>query len=41
MDTALIEKAMTEKSKCIWPIHLYGQCVNMKSVNDIAGAYGL
>jgi dTDP-3-amino-2,3,6-trideoxy-4-keto-D-glucose/dTDP-3-amino-3,4,6-trideoxy-alpha-D-glucose/dTDP-2,6-dideoxy-D-kanosamine transaminase len=41
MDTTLIEKAITEKTKCILPVHLYGQCVNMKSVNDIARVYGL
>lgn len=41
MDTTLIEKAITKKTKCILPVHLYGQCVNMKSVNNIASAYSL
>ncbi|MBI4707812.1 MAG: DegT/DnrJ/EryC1/StrS family aminotransferase [Candidatus Omnitrophica bacterium] len=41
MDTTLIETVITEKTKCILPVHLYGQCVDMKSVNDIASAYGL
>ncbi|MBI5741724.1 MAG: DegT/DnrJ/EryC1/StrS family aminotransferase [Nitrospirae bacterium] len=41
MDTSLIEKAITENTKCILPVHLYGQCVDMKGVNDIARAHGL
>ncbi len=41
MDTTLLETAITEKTKCILPVHLYGQCVDMKSVNDIASAYSL
>jgi len=41
MDTTLIEKVITEKTKCILPVHLYGQCVDMKSVNDIASTYSL
>jgi len=41
MDTALIEKAITEKTKCILPVHLYGQCVNMDDIKRIAGAHGL
>jgi len=41
MDTTLLEQAITEKTKCILPVHLYGQCVDMKSVNDIASAYRL
>jgi len=41
MDTSLIEEAITEKTKCILPVHLYGQCVDMNNVNDLAGAHGL
>ena len=41
MDTSLLEGAITEKTKCILPVHLYGQCVNMDSVNKTANGYGL
>ncbi len=41
MDTALLENVITEKTKCILPVHLYGQCVDMKIVNDVARARGL
>ncbi len=41
MDTSLLEAAITEKTKCILPVHLYGQCVDMDSLNKIAAAHGL
>ena len=41
MDTAKIEKSITDKTKCILPVHLYGQCVNMDKVSQIAKKYGL
>jgi dTDP-3-amino-2,3,6-trideoxy-4-keto-D-glucose/dTDP-3-amino-3,4,6-trideoxy-alpha-D-glucose/dTDP-2,6-dideoxy-D-kanosamine transaminase len=41
MDTTRIEQAITEHSKCILPVHLYGQCVNMDRVGDLAERYGL
>ena len=41
MDTSMLEKTITEKTKCILPVHLYGQCVNMDDVRNIADAYGL
>lgn len=41
MDTSLLEQAISEKTKCILPVHLYGQCVNMDEVNRIAQKYGL
>ena len=41
MDTSLLENAITEKTKCILPVHLYGQCVNMHEVNRLADSYGL
>ncbi|QJB58044.1 DegT/DnrJ/EryC1/StrS family aminotransferase [Pseudodesulfovibrio sp. zrk46] len=41
MDVALIENAITEKTTCIVPVHLYGQCVDMGKLNDIAGKHGL
>ena len=41
MDTAALEKAVTEKTRCILPVHLYGQCVNMDDVRSIADAHDL
>ncbi len=41
MDTTLLEEVITEKTKCILPVHLYGQCVDMDSLNDIADTHGL
>lgn len=41
MDTSLLAKVVTKNTKCILPVHLYGQCVEMDSVRKIANAYGL
>ena len=41
MDTTLIEEKITDRTKCILPVHLYGQCVNMDNITQIADAYGL
>ena len=41
MDTSLLEDAINEKTKCILPVHLYGQCVNMDDVNLLASKYKL
>ena len=41
MDTAELKKAITAKTKCILPVHLYGQCVNMDEVKRIAEKNGL
>ena len=41
MDTSLLEAAVTKKTKCILPVHLYGQCVDMDNVNAVAAAHGL
>jgi aminotransferase EvaB len=41
MDTSLLEKVITKNTKCILPVHLYGQCVEMDSLSRIANAYGL
>jgi aminotransferase EvaB len=41
MDTAKIDQAVTEKTKCIVPVHLFGQCAKMDQVNEIAKNYGL
>ena len=36
IDPAKIEKAVTKKTKCIVPVHLYGQPCDMKSILKIA-----
>lgn len=41
MDTNLLEREISPKTKCILPVHLYGQCVKMDVVQDIASSYGL
>jgi dTDP-4-amino-4,6-dideoxygalactose transaminase len=37
----LIEKAITERTKAIMPVHLYGQMCNMKEIKRIADRYNL
>ena len=41
MDVAKIEDVITEKTKCILPVHLYGQSVDMDSVARLAQKYNL
>jgi len=41
MDPELIEAAITEKTKAIIPVHLYGQCSDMDPILAIASKYGL
>jgi aminotransferase EvaB len=41
MDTTQIESAITARTKCILPVHLFGQCVDMNEVNRIAKQHGL
>jgi dTDP-4-amino-4,6-dideoxygalactose transaminase len=41
MDVQQIERAITERTKAILPVHLYGQPADMDSVNAIAKHYGL
>jgi aminotransferase EvaB len=41
MDTSKIEAVITYKTKCILPVHLYGQCVDMDAVNAIAKKHNL
>ena len=36
-----IESAITEKTKAIIPVHLYGQMCDMKAINEIARKYNL
>lgn len=41
MDTTKIEQMITPKTKCILPVHLFGQCVDMSNLNKIAQQYNL
>jgi aminotransferase EvaB len=41
MDTDRLEQAITERTKCILPVHLYGQCVDMDEINHIAATHDL
>ena len=36
MDTSLLESVITSRTKCILPVHLFGQCVDMDPVKDFA-----
>jgi dTDP-4-amino-4,6-dideoxygalactose transaminase len=40
MDPALIEAAITERTKAIIPVHLYGLPADMDPINEIAQRYG-
>ena len=39
MDTSKIENAITSKTKCILPVHLFGQCADMDEINLLAQKY--
>ena len=41
MDPSLIEAAITEKTKAIMPVSLYGQMCDMDEINRIANTHGL
>ncbi len=41
IDPAAIEAAITEKTKAIMPVHLYGHPANMPAIMAIAEKYGL
>jgi len=41
MDTQQLEAAVTERTRCILAVHLFGQCVDMDAVQDIATRHGL
>lgn len=36
MDTSQVEKTTTARTKAIIPVHLFGQCADMDTINDIA-----
>jgi dTDP-4-amino-4,6-dideoxygalactose transaminase len=41
MDPALIEAAVTPRTKAIIPVHLFGQPADMDPINEVAAAHGL
>lgn len=41
MDVTLLEKAITPQTKCILPVHLFGQCVDMTQLQAVADKYNL
>lgn len=41
IDSGLIEAAVTERTKAILPVHLYGQMCDMKRIGEIAGKHHL
>lgn len=41
MDTSRLEKAITPRTKCILPVHLFGQCADMDVVLAVARKHGL
>ena len=41
IDVSKIEEKITEKTKAIIPVHLYGQCADMDEINKIAKKYNL
>ncbi|SPF51337.1 Pleiotropic regulatory protein [Candidatus Sulfopaludibacter sp. SbA4] len=41
IDPSKIEAAITPKTKALVPVHLYGQCADMKAVREIADRRGL
>lgn len=41
MDVSKIEAAITARTKCIIPVHLYGQCVDMDALVQLANKHNL
>jgi dTDP-4-amino-4,6-dideoxygalactose transaminase len=41
MDAGLIETAITDRTKAIMPVHLYGQMCDMKKIREIADRHSL
>ena len=41
IDPALIERAITPRTKAIMPVSLYGQCADFDAINQLARKHGL
>jgi aminotransferase EvaB len=41
MNVEQVEAAITERTRCLLPVHLYGQCVDMAPLEAIAAEHGL
>lgn len=41
MDVTKVEAKITDKTKCVIPVHLFGQCVDMESLLKICGKHGI
>ncbi len=41
LDAALVEEALTERTRFVVPVHLYGQMADMRAVMELAGRHGL
>ena len=41
MDTRQLEGAISARTRCILPVHLFGQCVDMDAVHAVAQRHGL
>ncbi|MER5785984.1 DegT/DnrJ/EryC1/StrS family aminotransferase [Streptomyces mobaraensis] len=41
MDPAALAAAVTPRTRCVVPVHLYGQCAAMEEIGEVARAHGL
>ncbi|MBT2392585.1 DegT/DnrJ/EryC1/StrS family aminotransferase [Streptomyces sp. ISL-1] len=41
MDTDQVAAAITDRTRCLLPVHLYGQCADMDALKGLAATHGL
>lgn len=41
LDAALLEQAITERTRVIMPVHAFGLCADMDAINEIADRHGI
>ncbi len=41
IDANRLESAITERTKAIMPVHLFGQCAEMNRINELASQFGI